>query len=325
MGSRRPFLCAGREKPVADLSINELILAYWKHAEAYYGFDGERGDEGCFRSALRVVRESYGHTLAAAFGPLALKACRQMMVEKAGRGTTSTPRSIASAACFAGPPANSCCPGASTRSSKSVAGLRRGKTEARETARVKPASPDHVEAALPFMPNAVRGLVRFQQLTGCRPAEACLLRAIDLDMTNPTCWVYRPGSDQGPNGEHKTAHHGHDRLILIGPKSQELVRAYLKTDLNAYLFCPKDARAERNEKVRARRSSPGRSVPAEVETTTGAGRPLHRTSICPRDRTSLPAGSGPGVGPEPTATQQGDRATAIRARRGENDPRPQQG
>src|SRR5262245_9545996 len=39
----------------SDLSVNELILAYWKHAQSYYGFDCERGDEGCFRSALRIV------------------------------------------------------------------------------------------------------------------------------------------------------------------------------------------------------------------------------------------------------------------------------
>src|SRR5206468_1194089 len=83
----------------------------------------------------------------------------------------------------------------------------------------------------------------------------CLLRAIDLDMSNPACWVYRPGSDQGPHGEHKTAHHGHDRAILIGPRAQELIRGYLKTDLHGYLFCPKDATRERNLKVRARRKS----------------------------------------------------------------------
>lgn len=74
---------------------------------------------------------------------------------------------------------------------QAVEGLRRGKTGARETAKVKPVNAEHVEAALPFMRTPVQGMVRFQQLTGCRPIEACLLRALDLDMSNPKCWVYR--------------------------------------------------------------------------------------------------------------------------------------
>jgi hypothetical protein len=57
-------------------------MAYRKHAESYYRFDGERGDEGCLRSALRIIRNTYSHTRAADFGPLALKACRQKMVGK---------------------------------------------------------------------------------------------------------------------------------------------------------------------------------------------------------------------------------------------------
>src|SRR5262249_25934701 len=106
------------------------------------------------------------------------------------------------------------------------------------------------------MPTTVQGMVKFQLLTGCRPTEACLLRAIDLDRSNPACWVYRPGSDRGAHGEHKTAHHGHDRAILIGPRAQELIKSFLTTDLSAYVFCPKDATRERNEKQRAKRKTP---------------------------------------------------------------------
>jgi integrase len=121
---------------------------------------------------------------------------------------------------------------------------------------VKPANPDHVEAALLHMPRPVQVMVRFQLLTGCRPSEACLVRALDLDMSNPKCWVYRQGSDHGAHGEHKTAHHGRDRVILIGPRAQEMLLPYLTTDLTAYLFCSKDATRERNEKQRAKRQTP---------------------------------------------------------------------
>ena len=75
-------------------------------------------------------------------------------------------------------------------------------------------------------------------------------------MSNPNCWIYRPGSDQGEHGTHKTAHHGHDRSILIGPRAQEVIRPFLKPDMAAYLFCPQDATQERNEKRRAKRQTP---------------------------------------------------------------------
>jgi integrase len=243
---------------IADLSMNELLLRYWKHAEAYYGFNGERGDEGCFRSALRIVRENYGHTKAKAFGPLALKACRQKMVDAGWSRNYCNAQVDRIRRMFRWAAEEQLLPGSLYAELKAVAGLRRGKTEAHETAKVKPANPDHVEAALPFMPSPVQGIVRFQQFTGCRPAEACALRAVDLDMSDARCWVYRPGSDQGTHGDHKTAHHGHDRLILIGPRAQEVVRAHLKIDLHAYLFCPKDAAHERNAKVKARAKEPGK-------------------------------------------------------------------
>ena len=70
------------ENESAPLAVSELILAYWKFAEKYYGFDGDRGDAYCLRDALRIVRFLYGKTAALDFGPLALKACRRQMIDK---------------------------------------------------------------------------------------------------------------------------------------------------------------------------------------------------------------------------------------------------
>jgi hypothetical protein len=45
----------------SDITVNELILAYWKHAKRYYGWTREpkRGDKVSLRDALRVVRKLY--------------------------------------------------------------------------------------------------------------------------------------------------------------------------------------------------------------------------------------------------------------------------
>ncbi len=72
----------------ADLPVNELLVAYWKHAEVYYGYDkGRRGDSYSLQDALRIVKQLYGTTAAADFGPKKLKACRQKMI-KAGWSRT---------------------------------------------------------------------------------------------------------------------------------------------------------------------------------------------------------------------------------------------
>jgi site-specific recombinase XerD len=112
-----------------------------------------------------------------------------------------------------------------------------------------------VDATLPFLYPIPRAMVELQRLTGMRPGEVCCMRGIDLEVSAPV-WVYRPGSDQGPEGDHKTAHHGHERIILLGPKAQEVLRPWLKTDLTAYLFSPREAEALRNAARRQQGKSP---------------------------------------------------------------------
>jgi hypothetical protein len=88
----------GRRLPASEatttgLSVNELALANWTFAEAYYGFDKRKGTAFNIRDAIRILRQLYGHSPAADFGPLALKACRVEMVKKecvSGRSKPAT-------------------------------------------------------------------------------------------------------------------------------------------------------------------------------------------------------------------------------------------
>jgi hypothetical protein len=65
-----------------DITINEVMLAYLRHAEGYYVKDGSQTAQvdGVKRS-IRVLRELYGHTKATDFGPLAFKTCREHMIK----------------------------------------------------------------------------------------------------------------------------------------------------------------------------------------------------------------------------------------------------
>jgi integrase len=240
----------------APVSVNEVILAYWKHASAYYGFDGSRGDESNLRDALRVVRALYGSTPARDFGPLALKACRSEMVRKGWSRTYTNAQVDRVKRMFRWAGEEEMVPGAVYQNLRAVAGLRFGKSGARETRRVRPVPQEHIDAVLPFLPPPVAALVRLQLLTGCRPDEACGLRPCDLDRSGPV-WIYRPGSDQGPHGAHKTAHHGHERLILIGPRAQETLLPWLVGAApEEPVFSPARAEAERRVALRASRKTP---------------------------------------------------------------------
>ena len=64
---------------------------------------------------------------------------------------------------------------------RSVSPLRRGKTSAKESARVLPVSADVVEATLPFLPPTVAAIVTVQRYTGMRPSEVLNMRVRDLE------------------------------------------------------------------------------------------------------------------------------------------------
>jgi integrase len=245
--------------PVAasDLTINELVLAYWKHARVYYGWirNPKRGDRACLRDAPRVLRKLYGHTLAGEFGPLALKACRTRMIHKGWARTYINSQIDRIRRMFRWAAEDEWLPGSVHDNLAKVTSLRKGKCEAREAEKVRPVSDDVVDAILPYLHPVLRAMVELQRLTGMRPGEVCRMRGIDLEASAPV-WVYRPGSDLGPEGDHKTAHHGHERAILLGPRAQIVLKPWLKTDLTAYLFSPKEAEALRNAARRQNRKSP---------------------------------------------------------------------
>ncbi|HYT94308.1 MAG TPA: site-specific integrase [Gemmataceae bacterium] len=203
-----------------------------------------------------MVKHLYGRTAAGDFGPLALKACRREMIDKGWSRTYTNAQIDRIRRAFRWAAEEEMLPGSIYQNLKAVAGLRAGKSKARETEKVKPVPQEHIDAALPFASPPVGALVRLQLLTGCRPAEVCLIRPIDIDMRNPSCWVYRPGSDQGSHGTHKTAHHGHERMIFIGPKAQEVLRPFLGTKLDAYCFSPAESESRRNTGRRSQRKTP---------------------------------------------------------------------
>src|SRR5262249_19154814 len=125
---------------------------------------------------------------------------------------------------------------------KAVPGLRKGRTDVRETEPVKPVPEAHVEAGRPLLGRQVGAMGDLQRVTGMRAGDVVTMRTTDID-TAGRVWVYTPGS-------HKSEHHGKSRAVFLGPKAQEVLRPWLRTELAAYLFQPREAAEQRRAELR---------------------------------------------------------------------------
>jgi integrase len=253
----------GRRPPApgaagADLSVNELILAYIRFAETYYVKNGKPTSQMArVRIALRQVRALYGHTGARDFGPLALKAVRERMV-----GLDWTRGYVnASVGCikrmFKWSVENELVPGPVYQALQAVAGLKRGRSQARETERIRPVADEHVEATLPFLTPPIRAMVQVQRLSGMRPTEVTLMRPCDIDRGHGKTWVYRPAV-------HKSEHHDIARVVFLGPRAQEVLAPFLEgRHPGQYLFCPREGMA--HFRAGQRRARKTKVQPSQVD------------------------------------------------------------
>ncbi|MCH8881588.1 MAG: tyrosine-type recombinase/integrase [Planctomycetes bacterium] len=248
------WLANGRKVPnriegEPERLICELIAAYWDHAQVYYRKNGRpTTEQSNIHVTLKRFNRLYGKTLVSEFGPLALKGFRQSLIDE-DRTQTCIKRHVGHITrMFRWGVENEMVPGSVLQDLQAVAGLRKGRSAARETEPVKPVDEEYVKAVEPFVSRPVWAMIRLQRLTGMRPGEARIVRACDIAMDGDI-WEYRPH-------EYKTEHHDIERVIPLGLDAQAIVREFLKTDTEAYLFSPADAEAERRAKLHAERTTP---------------------------------------------------------------------
>lgn len=249
------WLAAGRPTgPVSngvpnELTVAELINAYRKHAAEYYRWDGEStGTEERMRPMLRTVKELYGREAVSAFRPLSLEALQAKWQEMGHSRQYINMNTARLKRMFRWGVSKELVPVEVIQRLQTVRGLSKGRTSARESPPVLPVADSDVELTLPYLPPVIRDMVQFERLTGARPSEVCKVRPCDVDRSGDV-WLYRPES-------HKTQHHGHKRVIFIGPKAQEILRPYLLRGAEEYCFSPRDAERRRQEERHAARRTP---------------------------------------------------------------------
>lgn len=218
-----------------DITVNEVLLAFYRHAEEHYRrVDGTTTQELVeYRQTFKPVRELHGHTPAAEFGPRALKAVRQKMLDAGLCRSTINNRVRRLRHVFKWGAGEELVPVTVYQALAAVAGLQRGRTTAREPEPVEPVTEEHVVAVLPYLRPVVRGMVEVQLLTGMRPGEVVTIRPGDIDTAEPV-WVYRPP-------HHKNTHRGKARAVAIGPKAQAILTGFAPADSEGYYFSPRRA------------------------------------------------------------------------------------
>lgn len=220
-GARNPSPAA------APLTLAELAERYLAAAGRKY----RSNHIAKIKATLGVVLSMFGPMKATEFGPSKLRAVQSHLRAKGYHPATVNQRAMMLRKMFRWGVAWELVPPEIGHALREVENLPTPKPEAR------PANDAHVAAALGHMPPTVSAMVQLQRLTGMRPGEVCSLRGVDIEKDSPIpgIWTYRPA-------DHKTAHLGLKREILISPEAQALLLPWLEATVgDAHVFRPADA------------------------------------------------------------------------------------
>ena len=233
--------------PESLLTINELVNCFMKHAGAYYVKNGQKTAEyDCFKSAVKPMVKLYGSSPAAEFGPLALKAVRQAMID----GPAPSPdlkrpprpwcRSFINKcvgrirSVFRWAVENEMVEPSVLQKLEAVPPLLAGRTEAKDHAARRPVSEAHIEAVRKIVREEIRDLINLQLLTGARSGELLQLTSDMIDRTGDV-WLAKLV-------DHKTAHQDKERVLVFGPKAKLILAKYITLAPGVKLFtCRRDS------------------------------------------------------------------------------------
>ena len=234
----------------SPLTINELVLVYRRHTHQYYRKNGKVTREATITDdVIRFLRKHHATIFIEDFGPVALDELRNGMITDLDWSRKHINKQVSRLIrMFKWASEKELVDPSVPMALKTLAGLKKGRSNARETKGVSCVDDAIVDATVPHLPEVVADMVRLQRLTGARPGEVCSLRPCDLDRSSDV-WLYSPC-------EHKTEHHEKGRIIVIGPKAQAVLMPYLLRPSDAFCFSPADSERKRRAKAAEARKTP---------------------------------------------------------------------
>lgn len=230
----------------------DLCLAYLDHAAEYYKTGNEYDS---LKSAIKPVSELYATTATKDFSPTEYLVVRQWWLNrKTNKGVGVCSRKTINEQMkrlmriFKWGVSQGLVPVTVYQTLKCIDPLKKGRSTAREPEPVKPVSDSVVEKTLEHCTGVVADMIRFQLLVGCRPGEVCAITPSMVDRSQDV-WVIKLD-------HHKTAHHGKERHIYVGPKAQAILAKYLLRAGDKPCFSPIESEQQRREAKHAARRTP---------------------------------------------------------------------
>lgn len=237
----------------ADITVNELVLAYLKWATLTYREpDGKVSRSVAnLKFAFRKLKALFGPTPVSEFGPRSLKTLMAAWVDDGIVRKMVNNRTGCVKRMFRWAVSEELISAEVYQRLQAVEGLRAGRTDATDNAPVKPAVTADVDKVLPLLSESVRALVLLQLQTGARAGELVKLQVQNIDRTEPTAWTYTPAT-------HKGSWRGKSRTIYFGVKSQALLAPLILKagSPEAFVFSPARAEAARNAERGELRATP---------------------------------------------------------------------
>ncbi|HBE67302.1 MAG TPA: integrase [Planctomycetaceae bacterium] len=243
------------------LLFEDVLLAYLRYAKAYYKNSSEFAN---FKLVVRPLAELYGNIPASSFGVKEFKAVRnwwltppapQLKKNGEAKNVRSRTRQYVNKQMkrtlriIRWAVSEGMVPAEAVTALQCVQPLQMGRCEAKEAPPVTCVDEQLVSATLEHLTPVLADMVRFQQLTGCRPGEVCSIKPAMVDRSSEVWTVSLV--------QHKTAHRGKDRIIYVGPKAQKVLESYLEDrEPDSYCFSPIESERQRRALAAANRATP---------------------------------------------------------------------
>lgn len=245
-GRKLPSATENISYTVGRLSVDFLL---WARNE-YKAPDGTTSRSvDNVKAAMRPLAKLFYTTPISEFGPKSLVLYRQHLIDTNLARSTVNDRVAMVRRAFKWGVAEEKVPPSVFHGLLAISGLKRGRCGAREAPPVTCVPQEHIDKTLTFAPPPIAAMVQLQLLTAARPGEIVILRMCDIDKSDKV-WLYKPHM-------HKNAWRGHERIIAIGPRGQEIINKYLRPmPADSYLFSPLEAERRRRARLRALRVTP---------------------------------------------------------------------